>query len=174
MVRGDGGAKGVQTSTVLISDAGQMTNPSQPLFLAYLNTTVANVSGDGTVYPIIFDVEVTDVGGNFNLATSTYTAPVTANYHFDLGVLLGGGTSITAASLRIIIAGTSAATYDRGIGVSSGTTSVSGMHSITLPMTAGDTATFNVQSTDSGGKVDDVNGVTGSLRRTWVSGYLVA
>lgn len=161
------------TTTVgLYDDLGKYVARKQPYFAAYLNTTVPNVTGDGTVYTIIFDTLIKDNNGDFNLGTSTFTAPVTGIYHFDLGVLLGGGTSITAASTRIVVAGTSAATYDRGCGVSSGTTSVSGQNSITIPMTATDTAVFQVQSTDTGAKVDDVNGISGALRRTYVMGYL--
>ena len=42
IVRGDGGGKGIQGSTALISDNGEMTNPSQPAFSAALNSTLTD------------------------------------------------------------------------------------------------------------------------------------
>jgi fibronectin-binding autotransporter adhesin len=160
------------TNVMRVSTAGEINFPLQPAFLAYVNTAIPNVVGDATVYTIIFDTEVYDQNGDFNLGTSTFTAPVTGKYHFDFGVLITGGTSISAMNGQIV---TTALTYQKG-GFSSVTlTTAALIHStVTVPMTAGDTATFAIVSTDSGGKVDDVAGVTGSNPRTWVNGWLVA
>lgn len=81
VVRGDGGAKGVQTSTMLISDAGEMTNPSQPAFLAYLSASSSNVIGNtSATYTIPFNAEIYDQGSDY--ASNTFTAPVTGKYTF--------------------------------------------------------------------------------------------
>jgi len=67
-------------TNVIVSSSGQLTaggigtNTSQPAFLAYNSSNVANATGDGTSVNISLDSEVFDQGGNF--ATSTYTSPV--------------------------------------------------------------------------------------------------
>lgn len=151
--------------------SGNWNNTSRAEFLAYVSTTIANITGDATTYTIIFDTETSDQGNDFNLGTSVFTAPVTGKYFFDLGVLLGGGTSITLSFGQIV---TTAATFQRSAPLAAGAiTSCSVQMSGIFPMTAGDTATFTITATDSGGKIDDVSGVSGAVRRTWVSGYLV-
>lgn len=159
------------TQTASYVNLGKYKASGQPAFLAYVNTTITDVTGDSSSYQIIFDTEVFDSGGDFNLGTSTFTAPVTGKYSFTLSLLLGGGTALSATSLRITTTGN---TFQRSISTNAGvTTSASGEITVVAPMTAGDTATFQVTATDSGGKIDDVNGVTGGIIRTWVSGHLV-
>ncbi len=159
------------TSTAVIDSTNRLINTSQPCFEAYVNTSITDITGDATVYTVIFDTEVYDIGSNFNLATSVFTAPVTGKYLFHFGCLLGGGTLISAASLRIT---TTARTYQRSIGNSSGsTTSSTGEITQICAMTAADTASFQVLATDSGGKIDDVSGVSGGLIRTYCSGALL-
>lgn len=159
------------TQSAGYSRPGITRSAHQPAFLAYLNTSVVDVTGDGTIYTVIFDTEPYDQGANFNLGTSTFTAPVTGRYRFEFGALVGGGTVLSACSVRIT---TTALTYQRSIGTNAGvTTSTSGTIVALASMTAGDTATFQVATTDTGGKIDDVNGTTGGVLRTWVSGNLV-
>jgi len=79
------------TGTVMSAlDTGEVTKPLQPAFLASLTTTVTNVTGDGTFYYNIFDNKVFDQGGDFNLGTSIFTAPVTGRYQFNAGCYLIG------------------------------------------------------------------------------------
>ncbi len=80
LVRGDGGVEGVQESTILVSDAGEMTNPSQPAFSAIVNTQQVDITGDGTLYSITgaFWTEIFDQGNDFS--NGTFTAPVTGKY----------------------------------------------------------------------------------------------
>lgn len=90
VVRGDGGAKGVQTSTMLISDAGEMTNPSQPAFGATLSALDSNVTGDGTDFTIGSGnawTERFDQNADFN-TNGTFTAPVTGRYQFNVSILM--------------------------------------------------------------------------------------
>lgn len=82
VVRGDGGGQNVQTSTVLISDDGQMTNPSQPAFFARNNANQNNFTGTGTLYTIRYQNVVMDQGSDYD-GTSTFTAPVDGNYLFS-------------------------------------------------------------------------------------------
>lgn len=160
------------TNVMRVATSGEITYPLQSTFLAYMTTSVNNISGDGTLYTIIFDTEAFDRNNDFTLGTSTFTAPVTGLYSFNLGVQLGGGTIMTNVFLQVV---TTALTYQRNIPNTAGsTTTASGTHVVLANMTAADTATFNITSTDSGGKVDDVLGLSTGFARTWVSGWLVA
>lgn len=79
LVRGDGGAKGVQTSTIIVDDSGRMVNSSQPVFVAYLDTDITNATGDGTVADITGTWgEILDVGSCFS--NGIFTAPLTGKY----------------------------------------------------------------------------------------------
>jgi hypothetical protein len=48
--------------------------------LAYLSTTLSNVTGDNTTITVICDTEVFDTGSNYNNATGVFTAPVTGRF----------------------------------------------------------------------------------------------
>lgn len=72
-----------QNRTYLVGNVS-MVNTSA--FLATLTNNVSNVTGDGTSYTVIFDNEVYDQNSDFNLGTSTFTAPVTGRYHFAVGL----------------------------------------------------------------------------------------
>ena len=61
--------------------------PLQPAFLAYVNTTLTNVTGDSTIYTITYDTEVYDQGSNFS--ATTFTAPVTGRYNFSFSTYVG-------------------------------------------------------------------------------------
>ena len=154
------------------SVAGEINYPLQPAFLAYLETSVLNVTGDGTQYTVIYDTEVFDQNSDFNLATSTFTAPVTGRYQISVSGNLIGGTSMTAIFCRIV---TSNRTYRILLPLNAGVTSAgSAVGSILADMDAADTFTITLQSTDSGGKIDDAAGTTGGEVRNWVSCQLTA
>lgn len=86
VTRGDGGATGVQTSTVSITDAGEMTNASQPAFNALVGSQITNVTGDGTIYTVIFGTERFDQGSDYATATGIFTAPVDGKYQLQVGM----------------------------------------------------------------------------------------
>jgi len=83
VVRGNGGVKGVQTSTVVIDDSGRMTKPGQPAFLARPTSIQTNMP-IGLPRTIVFGTEIFDQGNNF--ATPYFTAPVTGRYQFNFGL----------------------------------------------------------------------------------------
>lgn len=93
LVRGDGGSRGVQTSTVLVSDAGEMTNPSQPMVLEQLSGTQSDVTGDGTAFILTGAIwtEIVDQGNNSS--NGTFTAPITGKYQVNFSMNYGGITS---------------------------------------------------------------------------------
>lgn len=76
---------------IVISAAGEVTKPLQPCFLA---TAVQqnNVTGDATLYTIQFTTEIFDQGADFD-GTSTFTAPVTGRYEFQLLLYITGITA---------------------------------------------------------------------------------
>lgn len=160
------------TNVMRVATSGEINYPLQPAFLAYVSTAILNVTGDGTVYSIIYDVEVFDNNGDFNLATSTFTAPVTGKYKFTYMCRLGGGSGLTAALCRLV---TSNLTYITNMSQTITTSSslTVGVISLILDMDAGDTATVNVNATDSGGKVDDVAGLASGAAQNILSAYLV-
>ena len=61
----------------------EVTKPAQPAFSARPNTTVSNVTGDGTLYIAALDTEIFDQNNDFNTGTYTFTAPVTGSYYFS-------------------------------------------------------------------------------------------
>lgn len=139
-------------------------------FLAYLETSVLNVTGDGTEYTVIFDTEVFDIGADFNLGTSVFTAPITGKYHIDVAGSLIGGTVMSTVICRIT---TSNRVYRFTLPTNAGVTSTaSAPGSVLADMDANDTLTITLQATDTGGKVDDAAGTTGGQLRNWVSAIL--
>ena len=69
------------TGTIIsANDTGEITYPLQSAFLAYNSVTDSNVTGDGTVYHIIYDTEVFDQNSDYNNGTGNFTAPITGRY----------------------------------------------------------------------------------------------
>ena len=158
------------TNIMSATTAGEINYPLQPAFLAFLETSVLNVTGDGTQYTIIYDTEVFDQGSDFNLGTSTFTAPVTGKYQINFAITLIGGTSMTTIVGKGI---SSNRTYRITLPLNAGvTTAASAVASVLADMDAADTLTITILATDSGGKIDDVAGTTGGELRNWVSGQL--
>src|SRR5271157_5574103 len=77
-------------------------NLGQTTFAAYPSTAQSNVTGDGTVYTVIFDTATVNEGSNYNTSTGIFTAPVAGNYLFNTTVELTGFTSVgTFAAISI-------------------------------------------------------------------------
>lgn len=58
----------------------QNIQSNKAAFLAYVDTLITNVTGDATVYDIIFNNEILDRAANYNNATGLFTAPTTGYY----------------------------------------------------------------------------------------------
>ena len=163
----------VTSSTALIDSSNRMTNTDQPAFLALVDTTINDVTGDNTVYKIIYDTEVYDQGGNFNLGTSTFTAPVTGKYLVNYNVRVAGTAILSSSTGAKIV--TSNASYISNVSRVAGTgtaTSVDAHMSVLADMDLGDTLTVNVATNDSG-KTDDITGATGGAYYNTLSVHLV-
>ena len=91
LIRGDGGAKGVQEcATITVSDSGEMVNTGQPVFLAKPTDHITDVTGDGTEYSITGAIwtEIIDQGNAFS--NGTFTAPVSGQYQLSVSLSLFG------------------------------------------------------------------------------------
>ena len=159
------------TNVMRVSTAGEINYPLQPAFMAFVNTAILNVTGDATVYTVIYDTEVFDQNADFNLGTSTFTAPVTGRYVFLGSLLLTGATIITLSTYRLVTSNRTFS-YISCANASLATTSSISSFNIICDMDAADTMTTTITASDTGGKVDDVAGTSTSEPRTWISGYL--
>lgn len=155
-----------------ISPSGILTNTTQPVFLVYLNSSVNNVTGDGTTYSVLFDTTAYDIGGNITLNSAgktIFTAPVTGTYQFNLSlsatvVLIG-----ISGEVQVTLIGTSSSYQNSAfpynyIGGNFGI-------STTMKLTAGDTVYANYLANAVSKNIGLVGGAAPFV--TWWSGYLV-
>lgn len=126
-----------------VATSGEINYPLQPSFLA-VGSLQSNVTGDGTVYTILYATEIFDQNGDF--ASPTFTAPVTGRYQLNcstevsgLGVLFVSGGIVFAASNRSVIA----FAVNWGAVMNSGAV-VRASCSELIDMDAGDTCTITI------------------------------
>jgi len=162
-----------------ISLAGGATVSS---FLAFLNASVANVTGDGTAYPIVLNSTSYNVGSNFSTGTGKYTAPVDGKYFFSATVpILNIGAAHDKGRWSIIIENAAAVTQQSyeycqvsPAAVRNADTNACFAGSVIVTMAATDRAYIMIQ-VDSSTKTVGVGGsgaVTSSPYAT-LSGYLL-
>lgn len=95
------------SGNLLTSDGTNWTSAAPAAKIAvfaYINAaSVADVTGDGTVYTVIFDATSVNIGAAYSTGTGIFTAPATGNYlvtaHITYQQL---GALFTAASLNIV------------------------------------------------------------------------
>jgi len=172
VIRGDGGAKGVQTSTMVIDDNGQMLNPSQPAFLAIMSASRLNVTGNGAYYlPIAFDVEIYDQNSDYDNGTYTFTAPVTGIYQFNSMAEYSQASGVTACVTMFYSTSLNYSALQQSAPVDSNN-NFGFTGSFELDMDAGDFLRVFAYSYGIGQTVD-ITWVSSSDPRTWFSGYLI-
>jgi len=76
--------------SLVVSNAGVITQPLQPSFLAWNSISLLNITGTGTSHTIVFDQEVYDQANNYDLATGIFTAPVQGRYLLTFTVNIKG------------------------------------------------------------------------------------
>lgn len=156
---------------------GERTMPLQPAFLATLQTSDLNVTGNGASYVLGSGnalTEAFDQGGDF-VTTGTFTAPVTGRYCLGAQLYFAEVTAaMTAITLNLV---TSALTYPfhshnaanaRQVASAADLMSVQGH--IFCNMTAGDTFTVNCQIAGGAGNTADCSANAGRVN---MYGYLV-
>lgn len=171
----------LQDSTVIVSDNGEMTNASQPAFLAYLASADTNVTGNSTIF-FLGDTdlgttltEVFDQNADFTPGASggaSFVAPVTGRYCLKMTVQTGAIGSSTGAVPRIT---TSNRDYYQYIGCSLMSNSGNQVQYNVIAiadMDATDTAKFGVSVTGIGADTADVLGAA-TQTYTNVAGYLI-
>lgn len=131
--------------------------PAQTRFGALDNGTISNVTGDGTVYTVVFGSSTFNIGSDYDDST-TYTAPIDGKYLFKSKIhATGASTSNTLLTLAFV---TTSQTYtlvrvDPAGWVSTGGTVGIDMD-LFVELSAGDTV--EVDLTMSGGsQVVDIN-----------------
>jgi len=158
----------LQNSTVIVTDAGEMTNASQPAFLANC-TAQNNITGDGTTYTVTFATQIFNQGSDFD-GTSTFTSPVTGRYNLISGMQLNQlTTGMTIGQLSMVTSNNTFQTgYNNPGAVMDINNTLAYLITVLADMDAADTATVSIRLTN-GTKVVDI---ASSIRNTF-AGYLV-
>ncbi len=174
-----GTSPGVNVTTLQPKQFGTtIVNSQQPCFLVNLNTSINSVTGDGTAYSVLYDTTTYDQGSNITLNSAgktIFTAPYTGKYHFDVHITYNGLTAAMTGSIAEFV--TTANTVvilsvNPGIQRNAGNIA-SFAASITLPMTAGDTASILID-VQNGTKAAGLTGAASAVPGyNYFSGYLV-
>ena len=152
--------------SITVSAAGEMTNPTQPAFLATPASEASIASGNGTVVsPVVFGTEIFDQNADF--ASNTFTAPVTGKYSLKCAITM---KNLVSAADFIATITTSNRTYQTRVpGPPDGTYTLT--FSVIADMDASDTATVTTTVTGMAGDTADIDN---GIASTWFSGILVA
>lgn len=142
-----------------MTEDGEFTYPLHPAFSAVLNNNIPNVTGTGTVYQVMFDSEIFDQGNDFDLVTSTFTAPVSGKYRLSARVTVENGVNMVGVNLKIITSNRNYSSYFLSKN-SSPFENYPAVLDQLCDMDAGDTAYVEVFST---GELSDTNGVMGDI-----------
>ena len=174
LVIGKGSALGTTTHMAFTED-GEVLKPLNPFFNA-ISSAQSNVTGDNTVYTVLFATENDDVGSNYNTSNGTFTAPVTGMYQFN-AVVGGQGYSGNEFMVQMYFntSNDGAKAYDQQIHDAAVTNLYdAGDNSITsfgasaaFQMDASDTIVVQFIVNGTGGKTVDV------AANSYFSGYLI-
>ena len=151
---------------------GNSVAPQMPAFGANVSTTIANVTGDGTYYEILFDTATFDQGSNFNTSTGKFGAPVNGIYQFNCNIWIDSITSSYTAA-TILFSVNNGTTVFQGPLMNPTTATATNYlalsSSATLKLSVGDTVGVTVAVTGGAKTV----GVLGSGNDTIFNGFLV-
>jgi len=90
-------------ASLKVNNSGICTNTSQPAFIARLSSDVLNVTGDSTLYTIIFDGVIQDNASSYNNSTGEFTAPVNGFYTVSTTIAFGPITTTVAQGYIVFI-----------------------------------------------------------------------
>lgn len=169
-VGANAGTAGLDGTTVFqITQAGEITKPLQPAFLAYLAATATNKTGNGTTYTLGTDAltEIYDQASNFN-TNGTFTAPVTGKYLLGAQITITGTTVATSFVISIVTtARTYTSTFSRAALGADQTVQIQSL----ADMSATNTATITIVAAGEAADTDDIKG--GATLETYFYGNLV-
>jgi len=161
--------------TFVMTSSGQRSLPLQPAFSAYLSAAATNVTGDNTVYSVICDTEIFDIGSNYNNATGSFVAPITGRYVLCANIQLVNDTSTGGNEFSCTLVTSNRSynaiflpTYRKVTGWAGPNGSIAMPFSVLADMDASDTAYITI-ACNNGSKTDDIYG--GNCY-TWFQGYL--
>lgn len=170
-IYGDHGIRIFETATStpigyhVLSTSGTVIQPIQPSFIVTNSAGAADVTGDGTVYTVVWGNEIRDAASNF--ASNTFTAPITGQYGLQAAVLLRQiTTSYTSFIISIV---TSNREYRQTY---IGTTNFNSLPlsvSCYADMDAGDTATVTITVSGSTKVID----VDNDAKQNYFTGTLI-
>lgn len=164
----DGAGPSAGNTLWKMTQAGELTLPLTPAVLAYVGTTVTDVTGNNTEYQIIYNTVVTDQNSDYNNGTGVFTSPVTGNYLICAGCGMGEVTNATLFYLKIV---SSNRTYFVNINnatiIKDVNGQVQGNGAIMIDMDAADTVHISVVMNGIGGDTADIIG--GGTPVSWLS-----
>lgn len=157
--------------TFVMTAAGERTMPLQPAFLAAVESTISNVTGDATEYTIVWDAEPFDQNGDFD-GTSTFTAPVTGRYRFESSIVMDDlAAAHDRSAMRIVTSNRSYVSQNSPGTCKDANDEYSEYITALTDMDAADTAYIIIVVSD-GTKVVDILGGGSSDPGNWFSGNL--
>lgn len=159
-------------TTRIVTRAGEQTMPLQPAFLAYLATTVNDVTGNGASFTLgntTALTEVFDQNGDFNPTGGTFTAPVTAKQPFQGAIIANGCTVASYADLRLVTSNRTYVFQQFQRLASADNFGLCG--SVLADMDAGDTANLQILVAGEAANTVDIQG--GALLASYFSGGIL-
>lgn len=164
------------TNTLRISAAGEINKPLQPAFL--IRTTVlTNVTGDGTVYTILWNSTIYDITSDYSSATGAFTASIDGKYRFNLSVWINlcNNVAYTSSYTEIVTSNRTYRTciYNPFLACTQDTSSGQGSNSssVLADMDAADTCTTRIMVSNFN-KTVGVNSVSATALRGYFAGAL--
>mgnify|MGYP003147050004 CR=1 FL=1 len=156
------------SNAITISSDEEVTMPSQPSFRVTLAAQAANVTGNGTVYTVVWNTETWDIGGNFNNSTGVFTAPITGKYFFTTHCYMSGaGSAPTYGDIQFVTSNRTHTHRMWDVGNSGGPGGMT--FSILADLDASDTCYVTVAV---GGIGADTIDIEGGDTLSWFSGSL--
>src|ERR1700755_2222179 len=146
-------------NVMVIQPSGPISYPLQSAFLAFLGTTVNNVTANGGTYTLGTTggtalTKVYDQHNDLN-TNGTYTCPVTSKVDLRAFIRVTGHTIATTFTISIV---TTARTYQSIFTRPAASTDQTVYISCIADMAAGNTATVTLVATGEAGNTDDITG----------------
>lgn len=146
--------------------AGNIANTTKTSGLAFPTGTLSNVTGDGTVYSVVWGSEQFDRGNNF--ASNTLTFPVAGTYILNCALgMVGIGVAHTDVNAAFVLTGTTVYFEEINPSIIKGTSGFRINGSLIWLAAANDTCTIAFQ-VSGGTKTISLGGAVANLT-TWFS-----
>jgi hypothetical protein len=146
------GGTGIQTiGTASTLEIFSITDDSY--FVAYLDTTASNVTGNNTIYTVIPNNTIVDINSDYNPATGVFTAPANGVYAFTGAWALSGVNSANTTGWLGFYYNSSIRYFTSLQNFANARDALdryNGSHSIVLRMSAGDTLVMQINIGGSG------------------------